>query len=44
MTMHTPQSFLKRHPRMLGVLFMTMLLLGQAGSVAACGITAIHGP
>ena len=29
---------------MLGVLFMAMLLLGQAGAATACGITAIHGP
>jgi hypothetical protein len=34
-------EFLREHPRMMGVLFTMMLLLTQAGSVAAAGGTTI---
>ncbi|MFW5905345.1 MAG: DUF7503 family protein [archaeon] len=37
-------EFLQDHPRMLGVLFMTLLLLSQAGNAAAGYVTANAGP
>ncbi|MFB6070121.1 MAG: hypothetical protein ABEJ76_03785 [Halanaeroarchaeum sp.] len=36
-------DFLKDHPRMLGALFMVMLVLSQAGSAAAM-VSADAGP
>ena len=33
----TVTAYLAEHPKMTGVLFTTMLLLSQAGSVAAAG-------
>jgi len=34
------RTYLENHPRMIGVLFTTMLLLSQAGNVAAAnGVT-----
>ncbi|MFW6045708.1 MAG: DUF7503 family protein [Natronomonas sp.] len=36
-----PVAFLKEHPRMMGVLFTMMLLLSQAGTVAAGNGTSI---
>ena len=36
----TVRTYLENHPRMIGVLFTTMLLLSQAGNVAAAnGVT-----
>lgn len=40
---HDIESFVRSHPRLLGGLFMVLLLLGQAGSAAA-GATAYPGP
>lgn len=37
-------EYLKNHPRMMGVLFTAMLLLTQAGSVAAANHGTISGP
>ncbi|WP_363465904.1 DUF7503 family protein [Halogeometricum borinquense] len=37
-------QYLAEHPRMMGVLFTMLLLLSQAGSVAAGNNTAIYGP
>jgi hypothetical protein len=37
-------SYLAEHPKMIGVLATALLLLSQAGSVAAGGGTAISGP
>ena len=37
------ESFLKSHPRLVGALFMVLLLLGQAGNAAA-GTVAWPGP
>ncbi|MFC7213572.1 hypothetical protein ACFQO4_05675 [Saliphagus sp. GCM10025334] len=37
-------DYLKNHPRMLGVLFTAMLLLSQAGTVAAGNNGAYTGP
>jgi hypothetical protein len=37
-------SFLAEHPRMIGVLFTMMLLLTQAGNVAAGGGHTLIGP
>lgn len=31
-------KYLKKHPRMIGVLFTIMLVLSQAGTVAAGGL------
>lgn len=31
------KGFLREHPRMMGVLFTTMLLLSQSGSALAAG-------
>jgi hypothetical protein len=36
-------SFLKEHPRLMGAVFTALLLLSQAGSVAATG-GATSGP
>jgi hypothetical protein len=36
-------QYFAQHPRMIGVLFMVLLLLSQAGAVAAGG-GAISGP
>lgn len=40
----TLAEYLKNHPRMMGVLFTAVLLLSQAGAVAAGNNTAISGP
>ena len=37
-------SYLKDHPRMMGALFTLVLLLSQAGTVAAGNSTAVSGP
>ena len=37
-------EFLKDHPRMLGVVFMTLLLLSQAGNAAASLVSGNPGP
>ncbi|ELZ26180.1 hypothetical protein C474_20806 [Halogeometricum pallidum JCM 14848] len=37
-------QYLTEHPRMMGVLFTALLLLSQAGSVAAGNHVAINGP
>ena len=37
-------SYLKDHPRMVGALFMMMLLLTQAGNAVAANHTTISGP
>ena len=37
-------EYLKNNPRMMGVVFTALLLLSQAGSVAAGNNTAISGP
>lgn len=39
----TTKSFLAEHPRMIGVLFMLVLVLTQAGNAAA-GSSSIAGP
>ncbi|WP_227354089.1 DUF7503 family protein [Haladaptatus salinisoli] len=45
MTDDTFQSYLAENPRMIGVLFVTMLLLSQAGTAAAgVGTIAVYGP
>jgi hypothetical protein len=36
------ESFLKDHPRLLGLLFGAFVLLGQAGSAAAVGNCAYN--
>lgn len=38
------QEFLASHPRMIGVLFMVLLVLAQAGQAAAANSSAIAGP
>jgi hypothetical protein len=37
-------AYLAEHPKMTGVLFTTMLLLSQAGSVAAASGMTTSGP
>ncbi|ELZ91304.1 hypothetical protein C440_13359 [Haloferax mucosum ATCC BAA-1512] len=37
-------SYLRQNPRMMGVLFTLILLLSQAGSVAAGTAGYIYGP
>jgi hypothetical protein len=37
-------AYLKDNPRMMGVLFTAMLLLSQAGSVAAANAVGTSGP
>jgi hypothetical protein len=37
-------DYLADHPRMMGALFTALLLLSQAGAVAAGGATACPGP
>lgn len=37
-------SYLKEHPRMMGALFTMLLLLSQAGTVAAGNAGAVSGP
>jgi hypothetical protein len=37
-------EYLANHPRAMGVLFTALLLLSQAGSVAAANHVAISGP
>jgi hypothetical protein len=37
-------AYLAEHPKMVGVLFTAMLLLSQAGSVAASGTGTTVGP
>ena len=38
------KAYLADHPRMIGVLFTMMLLLSQAGAVAAGEASATAGP
>jgi hypothetical protein len=40
----TVATYLKENPRMMGVLFTMLLLLSQAGTVAAGNSGAISGP
>ncbi|MGM0591720.1 MAG: DUF7503 family protein [Halobacteriota archaeon] len=37
-------SYLRDHPRMMGVLFTLTLILSQAGTVAAGNCSCIKGP
>ncbi|WP_449271665.1 DUF7503 family protein [Halogranum gelatinilyticum] len=37
-------TYLKQNPRLTGVLFTTLLLLSQAGSVVANNAGSIRGP
>jgi hypothetical protein len=37
-------TYLKNHPRMMGVLFTALLLLSQAGNVAAANNGLVSGP
>ena len=37
-------AYLAEHPRMIGVLFTMMLLLTQAGNVAASNANTLTGP
>jgi hypothetical protein len=37
-------QYLKNHPRMIGALFTILLLLGQAGNVAATNGSLFAGP
>ena len=37
-------EYLSNHPRAMGVLFTALLLLSQAGGVAAANHTGISGP
>lgn len=43
-TESTSQGFLMDHPRMIGALFMLVLLLTQAGNAAAANSSSIAGP
>jgi len=43
-TNSTMKGYLAEHPKMVGVLFTMMILLSQAGAVAADGGTATAGP
>lgn len=38
------KAYLADHPRMIGALFTILMLLSQAGTVAAGGATATPGP
>ena len=40
----TVESFLNNHPRLMGAIFMAMLLLSSAGSAAAGGGCSVSGP
>lgn len=40
----TMTNYLESHPRMIGALFTLMLLLSQAGSVAAGTASSHYGP
>lgn len=40
----TVTSYLAEHPRMIGVLFMLVLVLTQAGSAAGAASSSIAGP
>ncbi|MFB6075059.1 MAG: hypothetical protein ABEJ89_08610 [Haloarculaceae archaeon] len=42
--MSDTQSFIASHPKLLGALFMMLVLLTQAGSVAANNGASIAGP
>jgi hypothetical protein len=37
-------TYLKNHPRMMGVLFTALMLLSQAGTVAANNNGVVSGP
>jgi hypothetical protein len=41
---HAVAEYLSNHPRAMGVLFTALLLLSQAGSVAAGNNAGIYGP
>jgi len=40
----TVESFLKNHPRLMGAIFMALLLLSGAGSAAAGAGASVVGP
>lgn len=44
MSESTMKSYLADHPRMIGAVFMMLLLLTQAGNATASLATAITGP
>jgi hypothetical protein len=44
MSDNTVAAYLAEHPKMTGVLFTMMLLLTQAGSVAAASGMSVAGP
>lgn len=44
MTADGLKAYLEENPRMMGVLFMMLLLLGQAGNAAAAGVYTYSGP
>ncbi len=44
MSEHPIASYLRDHPRMIGVLFTMTLLLSQAGAVAANNAFCTNGP
>jgi hypothetical protein len=44
MSDNTVAAYLAEHPKMTGGLFTAMLLLSQAGSVAAANGSAVPGP
>ncbi|WP_276203528.1 DUF7503 family protein [Haloprofundus marisrubri] len=44
MSEHPLATYLRDHPRMIGVLFTMTLLLSQAGAVAANNAFCIKGP
>ena len=37
-------TYIESNPKMIGVLFTMLLLLSQAGAVAAAGVGTISGP
>lgn len=44
MTADSFKAYLEENPRMMGVLFMMVLLLGQAGNAAAGAVCTYSGP
>lgn len=41
---NTLKTFVSEHPRLLGILFTVLLLLSQAGTVAAGSTGVVTGP
>lgn len=41
---NTIQAYLAKHPRLIGILFTLVLLLSQAGTVAAANSSVTTGP